>query len=62
MITAIGTANNIQTIHKINAQIIILMKITTGLTPKVLFINNGTNTLFSNHWIKKITPITINAP
>gem|GEM_PF-1312903 len=61
MMTAIGTASNIHTIHKIKAQIIILMKMTTGLTPKVLFINNGINTLFSNRCNKKTTPITINA-
>lgn len=62
IITAIGTASKTHTTPKINAQIIILMKMTIGLTPKVLFINNGMNTLFSSHWIKKTTPITINAP
>ena len=62
MITAIGTASNTPTTPKINAQIIILIKITTGFTPRVLFINNGINTLFSNRCIRKITPITINAP
>ena len=62
MITAIGTARSTPTNHNINAQIIILIKMTTGLTPSVLFINNGINTLFSNRCIRKITPITINAP
>lgn len=62
MMTAIGTASNTQTTPRINAPMIILMKITTGLTPKVLFINSGMKTLFSNRWSKKTAPITINAP
>ena len=62
IITAIGTASNTQTIHRIMAQIIILMKMTTGFTPNVLFINNGINTLFSNRWSKNTTHTTINAP
>jgi len=62
MITAIGTASNTPTSHKINPHIIILMKMTTGFTPSVLFISNGMNTLFSNRCNKNTTPITINAP
>lgn len=62
MITAIGTASNTQTNPKINHQIIILTNTTTGLTPKVLFINNGTKTLPSNHWMKITTPTRTNTP
>ena len=62
MITAIGTANSAQITHKINHHIIILMKITTGFTPRVLFINKGIMTLFSNCWIINTTPIIINTP
>lgn len=62
MITAIGTARSTPTTQRINAQMIMLMKMTTGLTPSVLFINNGISTLFSNRWINNTTPTTINAP
>ena len=60
--TAIGTASKIPKNPKISPQIIILMKITIGLTPKVLFINNGMSTLFSNRCNNITHPITINAP
>jgi hypothetical protein len=62
MITAIGTAKSTPTNHMINDPTIILIKITTGLTPKVLFISRGIKTLFSNHWMRITIPITISNP
>ena len=62
MITAIGTAKSTPTNPMINDPTIILMKITTGLTPSVLFISSGISTLFSSHWIRTTIPITISAP
>jgi hypothetical protein len=61
IITAIGTAKNIQTNHMISHQIIILIKIVSGLTHKVLFITRGISTLFSSHCIEKMTTTIINA-
>lgn len=62
MMTAIGTARSMPITQRINAQMIMLIKMTTGLTPSVLVINTGINTLFSNRWMSNTTPITINAP
>lgn len=61
-ITAIGTASKIPRNPRISPQMIMLMKITIGLTPKVLFINNGISTLFSSHCKSIAQPITIKAP
>ena len=46
----------------IKDHIIILINITTGFAPKVLFMRRGMNTLFSSHWITIIIARTISAP
>ena len=62
IITAIGTARSTPTTQRINAQMIMLIKMTTGFTPKVLFINKGMNMLFSNRCRRNTAPMTTRAP
>lgn len=62
MMTAIGTAKSTPINPITNDPSIILIKITTGFTPSVLFIRSGIKTLFSSRWMRKITAATIKPP
>lgn len=62
IISANGTASSIPTNPITNAPITILIKITTGFTPSVLFITTGIRILFSVRCMSKNNPIIKNPP